>query len=88
MEFKCQFCQEKTDKPFNRFDNFKHHVKMHASRRNQGRVEFHPDAVDFYNRMEQNTRPRTRRSGVSGSRRGGAQRPKRGPPFVGRHDTM
>ena len=88
MEFKCPFCQEKKDKPFNRWDNFKHHVRMHSLRRNQGRVEFHPDAVAYFEQMERNTRPRTRRGGMSASRRAGPRRSKRGPPFVGRHNTM
>lgn len=88
VKIECPFCQEKRDKPFNRWDNFKHHIKMHASRRNQGRVEFHPDAVAYYNHIMQNSRPRTRRRAVSEGRRASISRPRRGPSFVRRHRTM
>ena len=36
---------------FNRWDNFKCHIKMHASRRDKGRVKFHPEAQNYYSRI-------------------------------------
>lgn len=75
MEIRCPFCKEKQDKPFNRWDNYKHHIKMHATERNHGRVEFVPAAVEYYQTLVAGTKPRTQRKGHS--KRAGAHRPRR-----------
>jgi hypothetical protein len=56
----CEFCEEKREKPFNRFDNYKAHVKAHAdaSRNGHGRVLFVPDAVPRYKELLDNTKQR------------------------------
>lgn len=76
MQIKCPFCEEKQLKPFNRQDNFKHHIKMHSENRGHGRVAFVPEAVDFYARLVQGTKPRTQRRGGGAARRG-AHHPRR-----------
>jgi len=56
----CEFCEEKREKPFNRFDNYKAHVKVHAdpSRDGHGRVQYVPAAVPRFKELLENTKQR------------------------------
>lgn len=53
---------------------------MHAQRRAHGRVEFNPEALDYYHALLQNTKPRNHRRGAPAARRSAAQRPRRDAP--------
>lgn len=62
---------------------------MHAQRRSHGRVEFNPEALDYYHALLQNTKPRNHRRGASAARRSSTQRTRRDAPgvFTGLRDT-
>jgi len=58
VRIECPFCKEKSEKPFNRHDNFKHHIGIHAQPRNHGRVEYVPEAAAYYRKLVAATKPR------------------------------